>query len=48
MAVFIGLIFWWYLWGIPGAIMAVPMMATMKIFCDHFDGLAPIGEFLGK
>ena len=48
VAVFIGLIFWWYLWGIPGAIMAVPMMATMKIFCDHFDGLAPIGEFLGK
>ena len=47
VAVFIGLIFWWYLWGIPGAIMAVPMMATMKIFCDHFDGLAPIGEFLG-
>ena len=48
VAVFIGLIFWWYIWGIPGAIMAVPMMATLKIFCDHFDGLAPIGEFLGN
>lgn len=48
VAVFIGLIFWWYLWGIPGAILAVPMMATIKIACDHIAGLAPIGEFLAE
>ena len=41
VAVFIGLIFWWYLWGIPGAILAVPMMATIKIACDHIEALAP-------
>ena len=46
VAVFIGLIFWWYLWGIAGAILAVPIMATIKITCDHIASLAPIGEFL--
>jgi predicted PurR-regulated permease PerM len=48
VAVFIGLIFWWYLWGIPGALLAVPIMATIKIACDHIESLAPIGEFLGE
>jgi predicted PurR-regulated permease PerM len=48
VALFIGLVFWWYIWGIPGAILAVPMMATLKIACDHIESLAPIGEFLGK
>ena len=48
VALFIGLVFWWYLWGIPGAILAVPIMATIKIVCDHIESLAPIGEFLGK
>jgi predicted PurR-regulated permease PerM len=48
VAVFIGLIFWWYLWGIPGAILAVPMMATIKIACDHIAALAPVGEFLAE
>jgi predicted PurR-regulated permease PerM len=48
VALFIGLIFWWFLWGIPGAILAVPIMAAIKIVCDHLESLAPIGEFLGK
>jgi predicted PurR-regulated permease PerM len=48
VAVFIGLVFWWFLWGIPGAILAVPMMATIKIACDHIESLRPIGEFLAE
>ncbi|MBW3660834.1 MAG: AI-2E family transporter [Gemmatimonadetes bacterium] len=46
--VFIGLIFWGWLWGIPGALLAVPILATFKIFCDHIEPLSPIGEFLGR
>lgn len=46
--VFMGLIFWTWLWGIPGALLAVPILATFKIFCDHIPPLAPIGEFLGR
>lgn len=48
VAVFAGVAFWWFVWGIPGAILAVPMLATIKIICDHFEALMPIGEFLGK
>ena len=48
VALFVGLAFWWWIWGIPGAFIAVPLMATFKIFCDHIDSLAPIGEFLGQ
>lgn len=48
VAIFIGLVFWLWIWGIPGAFIAVPLIATFKIFCDHIEALAPIGEFLGK
>ena len=48
VALFVGLTFWWWIWGIPGAFVAVPLVATFKIFCDHIDALAPIGEFLGQ
>jgi predicted PurR-regulated permease PerM len=48
VAIFVGLVFWWWIWGIPGAFIAVPLIATFKIFCDHIEALAPIGEFLGR
>jgi predicted PurR-regulated permease PerM len=48
VAIFIGLIFWWWIWVVPGAFIAVPLIATFKIFCDHIEALAPIGEFLGR
>jgi predicted PurR-regulated permease PerM len=48
VALFIGLVFWWYIWGVPGAILAVPMMAALKIACDNIESLTPIGEFLGR
>jgi predicted PurR-regulated permease PerM len=47
VAILVGLIFWWWLWGVAGAFIAVPLLATFKIFCDHIESLAPIGEFLG-
>jgi predicted PurR-regulated permease PerM len=48
VAIFVGLVFWWWIWGVPGAFIAVPLIATFKIFCDHIEALAPIGEFLGR
>lgn len=48
VAILVGLVFWWWLWGVPGAFIAVPLLATFKIFCDHIESLAPIGEFLGE
>ena len=46
VALLIGLAFWWWMWDIPGALLAVPFLATFKIICDHVESLAPIGEFL--
>lgn len=43
-----GLIFWGWLWGIPGTLLAVPLIASAKIFSDHIESLAPLGEFLGR
>lgn len=47
VALFVGLAFWFWIWGIPGAFIAVPLLATFKIFCDHIESLASVGEFLG-
>jgi predicted PurR-regulated permease PerM len=48
VAVFIWLIFWGWMWGIIGALLAFPMLAVFKILCDHIQPLAPIGDFLGR
>src|SRR5690606_27067354 len=48
VAVFIGLLFWWWVWGFWGAILAVPMMMAIKAVCDHVEDLQPVGELLGN
>lgn len=48
VVVFTAVLFWGWLWGIPGALLAVPIMATIKIICDRLKGLETLGEFLGK
>ena len=48
VVIFLGFTFWGWLWGITGAILAVPILMIFKIFCDHSEPLAPIGEFLGN
>ncbi len=48
VVIFLSLTFWTWLWGIPGAILAVPITAVFKILCDRLAPLAPIGEFLGE
>lgn len=48
LAVFVGLIFWGWLWGIPGALLAVPILAVMKGVADHHPALTPLGAFLGR
>jgi predicted PurR-regulated permease PerM len=45
---FVGLLFWWYVWGIPGALLAVPMMAAFKIVCEQVEPLQGLAVFLGE
>ncbi len=47
VAIFISLGLWWWLWGIAGAFLSVPMLAGFKIVCDHVDALAPLGALVG-
>ena len=44
--VMISLLFWFWMWGVPGAFLAVPMLAIVKIICDGVTSLTPIGHFL--
>lgn len=44
----VGLMLWGWIWGIGGALLAVPLLVTFKIFCDHVEPLTPVGEFIGK
>jgi len=48
VAVFVGVLFWYYLWGVPGAFLAVPIIAALKIVGDHVESLSPVAEFLGE
>jgi predicted PurR-regulated permease PerM len=48
VAIFLAIAFWSWAWGIPGMLLAVPMLMAVKAVCDHVDGLQAIGEFLGE
>lgn len=45
--VIVSLVFWYWMWGVPGALIAVPMLATVKIICDRVRPLMAFGHFLG-
>jgi predicted PurR-regulated permease PerM len=44
--VILALIFWFWMWGVPGAILSVPMLAITKIICDRIRPLMALGHFL--
>jgi len=48
VAVLVGVLFWWLLWGVAGAFLAVPFFATLKILADHVESLTPLATFLGE
>jgi predicted PurR-regulated permease PerM len=45
--IILSLVFWFWMWGVPGVILAVPMLAILKIVCDRVRPLMPLGHFLG-
>lgn len=47
VAVLVGVLAWWVLWGVPGAFLAVPIIATAKVLGDRIPRLRGVGEFLG-
>ena len=47
VAIFLGLLFFGWMWSIPGAVLAVPLTVCVKLVCDHVPSLAHVGELLG-
>jgi predicted PurR-regulated permease PerM len=48
VVVLVWLIFWTWLWSVPGALMAVPLLAIVKIICDHVEPLGAFAEFIER
>lgn len=48
VAIFVGLLFWGWIWGPVGLIIATPLLMVIKSLCDHVTNLQPMGELLGK
>jgi predicted PurR-regulated permease PerM len=47
LAVTVALLFWGWLWGAIGLILAIPITATVKAICDNVEELQPVGRWLG-
>lgn len=48
VAVFVAIAFWSWAWGVPGMLLAVPILMAAKAVCDHVDGLRPYGRLIGR
>lgn len=48
VVIFLGLLFWTFLWGIPGALLAVPLLFVIKVICEHVERFKPMAEFMSS
>lgn len=46
VAIFVTMIFFGWAWGVYGLLLAVPMLTTFKLLCDHIPPMEPVGELL--
>jgi predicted PurR-regulated permease PerM len=46
LALTVSLLFWGWLWGGMGLILAIPITAVIKVICDHVEGCEPIGRWM--
>jgi predicted PurR-regulated permease PerM len=47
VTLFASLLFWSWLWGVWGMLLAVPIMMAIKAVCDRVEDLQPVGKLLG-
>jgi predicted PurR-regulated permease PerM len=48
IAIFAALLFWTWMWGAWGLLLAIPITMAIKVVCDHIEPFRPIGDFLGE
>jgi len=46
VAITVSLLFWGWVWGGMGLVLAIPITATLRVICDHTDGWKPVGKWL--
>jgi len=46
VAITVALLFWGFVWGGMGLILAIPITATMRVICDHTESLKPVAHWL--
>ena len=46
VAITVALLFWGWVWGGMGLLLAIPITATLRVICDHTESLKPIGRWL--
>jgi predicted PurR-regulated permease PerM len=48
VAIFISLMFWFWLWGVPGALLSVPILVSVKAVCDRLPRAHFVSEFISR
>ena len=48
VVIFVSLMFWTWLWGVPGALLSVPILVSIKVICDRVPSLSSVSELLTK
>ncbi len=48
VVIFVSLIFWTWLWGVPGALLSVPVLVSIKVICDRVPAMSPVSELLDR
>ncbi len=46
VAITIALLFWGWVWGGMGLLLAIPITATLRVFCEHTESWKPVGRWL--
>jgi predicted PurR-regulated permease PerM len=48
VVIFVSLIFWMWLWGVPGALLSVPILVSIKVISDRIPAMSPVSELLSR
>jgi predicted PurR-regulated permease PerM len=48
VVIFVSLIFWTWLWGVPGALLSVPVLVSIKVLCDRVPAMSHVSELLSR
>jgi predicted PurR-regulated permease PerM len=48
VVIFVSLIFWTWLWGVPGALLSVPILVSIKAVCDRLPAMSSVSELLSR